>query len=63
MALRPSARALTFYGVVSEPLQEAVELTRTREEAERMVADWNHDEPCRAGELHIEPIAFGFSLN
>jgi hypothetical protein len=45
-----------FYGVVCDPLEEAVELFATRREAERVVENWNRDEPDRAGELRVEPI-------
>jgi len=56
------AHAVLFYGVVCDPLEEALELFATRREAERVVENWNRDEPERAGELHLEPIELETSL-
>jgi hypothetical protein len=47
---------VVFYGVVSEFLEEAVELYCTREEAEAVVRAWDEDEPDEAGTLRIEPV-------
>ena len=35
------------YGVVSAPLDEAIELFADRREADRVVENWDHDEPDR----------------
>jgi hypothetical protein len=40
-----------FYGVVDSWLEEAVELFLRREDAERVVRDWDRDEPELAGLL------------
>jgi hypothetical protein len=50
------APAVLVYGVVSDELEEAVELFATRREAELVVQNWDRDEPERAGELRVEPI-------
>jgi hypothetical protein len=42
-----------FYGVVDSSLEEAVEVFVPREDAERMVKNWNHDEPSDAGLLRV----------
>jgi hypothetical protein len=47
-----------FYGVVSDSLDEAIELFPTRPEAQAVVDSWDRDEPDRAGELHVEQIEF-----
>jgi hypothetical protein len=47
---------MQFYGVVSDALDEAVELFTTREEAEAIVANWDRDDPARTGELHVQPV-------
>ena len=43
------------YGVVDDRLGEAVELFFDRCEAERVVEDWDRDEPDQAGLLRVEP--------
>jgi hypothetical protein len=45
-----------FYGVVSDSIEEAVELFPTREEAEAIVQAWDRDEPQQAGALHVERV-------
>jgi hypothetical protein len=45
-----------FYGVISDKLEEAIELFADRRDAERVVVSWNRDEPDRAGELRIESL-------
>jgi hypothetical protein len=45
-----------FYGVVSGDLQEAIELCANGRDAERVVENWNRDEPSGAGELRVAPI-------
>jgi hypothetical protein len=52
-----------FYGVVSDSLQEAVELFTRLEEAEAIVQAWDRDEPDQAGALRVEKIEFETSLN
>jgi predicted kinase len=52
-----------FWAVVSESLQEAVELFTRREEAEAIVQAWDRDEPEQAGALRVEMIEFETSLN
>lgn len=46
------------FGVVSEQMMsdEALELFVDRQMAERMVENWDRDEPDRVGELRVEPI-------
>ena len=44
-----------FYAVVSDELEEAVELLPTREEAEAVQA-WDREEPDQAGILRVEKI-------
>jgi hypothetical protein len=46
---------MRFYGVMNDRL-EAIELFLDRRDAERLVANWDRDEPERAGELRVEPI-------
>jgi hypothetical protein len=38
-----------FYGVFDHSLEEAVELFLRREDAERVVRDWDRDKPEQAG--------------
>jgi hypothetical protein len=45
-----------FYAVVSDALEEAVELLPTRQEAEAVVRAWDRDEPQRGGALRIELV-------
>ena len=55
---------MRVYAVVSEQSDEALYLFVDRQMAERMVENWNRDEPDRAGELHVKPIVLGtISLN
>jgi hypothetical protein len=57
------AAAVRFYGVVDSWLEEAVELFLRREDAERLVRDWDRDEPEQAGLLHVEVIELETSPN
>jgi hypothetical protein len=50
------------YGVVSDRLDEAVELFPTREEAAAVVSAWDRDEPDQAGTLRVETVEFETSL-
>jgi hypothetical protein len=43
-----------IYGVVDDRLAEAIELFLDRGEAERVVKDWDRDEPGQAGLLRVE---------
>jgi hypothetical protein len=52
-----------FNGVVSDSINEAVELFTTREEAEAIVQAWDRDEPEQVGALRVEKIEFETSLN
>jgi hypothetical protein len=52
-----------FYGVVSDSIEEAVELFPTREEAEAIVQAWDRDEPNQVGALRVERIEFETSAN
>ena len=54
---------MRVYGVVSERLEEAIELFADRREAERVVENWVRDEPERAGELRGEPIELETTAN
>jgi hypothetical protein len=45
-----------FCGVVSESSEEALALFVERREAERIIENWDRDEPDCAGELRVEPI-------
>ena len=54
---------MVFYGVVSAPLDEAIELFADRRDAECVVENWDHDEPDRAGELYVEAIELETSAN
>jgi len=47
---------MLFWAVVSDSLQEAVELFTSREEAEALVQAWDRDEPDQAGILRVEKI-------
>jgi hypothetical protein len=49
---------MLFWAVVSDSLQEAVELFPTREEAEAVVQAWDRDEPDQAGSPRVEKIEF-----
>ena len=49
---------MLFWAVVSDSTEEAVELFRTRDEAEAIVRTWDRDEPEQAGELRVEQIEF-----
>jgi hypothetical protein len=55
--------AVRFYGVVDSWLEEAVELVLWREDAERVVRDWDRQEPEQAGLLHVEVIELETSPN
>jgi hypothetical protein len=48
-----------FYGVVSEVLQQAVEIFPTRDDAYAVVSAWDRDEPDHAGALQVEPVDLG----
>jgi hypothetical protein len=52
-----------FWAVVSDSLQEAVELVTSREQAEAIVRAWDRDEPDQAGALRIEKLEFETSPN
>jgi hypothetical protein len=52
-----------FYGVVDSWLEEAVELFVRREDAERVVREWDRDEPEQAGLLHVEVVELETSAN
>jgi hypothetical protein len=52
-----------FYGVVDPWLEEAVELFLRREDAERVVRDWDRHEPELAGLLYVEAVELETSLN
>ena len=54
---------MRFYGVVDSWLEEAVELFLRRDDAERLVRDWDRDEPEQAGLLHVEVIELETSPN
>jgi hypothetical protein len=47
-----------FWAIVSDSLQEAVELVTSREQAEAIVQAWDRDEPDQAGALGIEKLEF-----
>jgi hypothetical protein len=51
------------YAVLSEQSDEALYLSIDRRMAERMVDNWDRDEPDRAGELHVEPVELETSAN
>jgi hypothetical protein len=44
------------FAVVSDPLDEPLELFVDRRAAEAVVRAWDRDEPEAAGALHVEPI-------
>jgi hypothetical protein len=44
------------FAVVSDALDEPLELFVDRSEAEAVVRAWDHDEPEAAGAIHVEPI-------
>jgi len=50
-----------FYGVVDDRLGEAVELFLDRDEAERVVEDWDRDEPGQADLLRVEVVELDVS--
>jgi hypothetical protein len=52
-----------FYGVIDSGLEEAVELFLRREDAERVVRDWDREAPEQAGLLHVEVIELETSAN
>jgi hypothetical protein len=54
---------MRVYGVVSERLGEAIEIFADRREAERVVQNYDYNEPERSGELFIEPVELDTSLN
>ena len=47
---------MRLYGVVSEFLDEGIELFPSQEEAEVVVQAWNDDAPEQAGMLRVVPI-------
>jgi hypothetical protein len=52
------------YAVVSERMSdEALELFVDRQMAERVVENWDRDEPDHAGELSVEPVVLETSSN
>jgi hypothetical protein len=57
------AAAVRFYGVVDSGLEEAVELYLRREDAERVVRDWDREAPEQAGLLQVEVIELETSAN
>jgi hypothetical protein len=44
------------FALVSDSLDEPLELFVDRRAAEAVVRAWDHDEPEAAGALHVEPI-------
>jgi hypothetical protein len=52
-----------FYGVIDPRLEEAVELFIRREDAERVLRDWDRDEPQQAGLLSVEAVELETSSN
>ena len=54
---------MLFYGVVSDSIEEAVELFPTREEVEAIVQAWDRDEPEQAGALRVERIELETWMN
>ena len=55
---------MRVYAVVSDQMNdEALELFVDRQMAELMVENWNPDEPDRAGEFHVEPVALETSAS
>jgi hypothetical protein len=53
-----NAELVLFWDVVSDSIEEAVELVTTREEAEGIVQAWDRDEPDWRGILRVEKIEF-----
>ena len=54
---------MRFYGVVDSSLEEAVEVFLRLEDAERVVHDWNREEPDQAKLLHVQVIDLEVSAN
>lgn len=54
---------MRFYGVISGSAEETVELSLNRRESERIVENWDRDEPEDAGALRIETIELETSPN
>jgi hypothetical protein len=52
-----------FYGVVNESSEEALALFVERRETERVIENWDRDEPDQAGLLHVGPVELVTSLN
>jgi hypothetical protein len=52
-----------FYGVVDDSLGDAVELFLDRRQAERVVENWDRDEPDQAGLLRVEVIEMEAGTN
>ena len=57
------ATAVKFSGVIDSGLEEADRLLLRREDAERVVRDWDREEPEQAGLLHVEVIELQTSAN
>jgi hypothetical protein len=53
---------MRFYGVIDDSLGEAVELFLKRRDAERVVEDWDRDDPDQAGLLRIAVLELGTSI-
>jgi hypothetical protein len=49
---------MLFWAVVSDSIEEAVELFTRREGAEAIVQAWDRDEPDQAGSLRVERVEF-----
>jgi hypothetical protein len=47
---------MRFFAVVDDSPDEAVEFFLDRRDAERVVEDWDRDEPDQAGLLHVAVI-------
>jgi hypothetical protein len=47
---------MLFWAVVSDSIEQAVELFTTRQEAKAIVRAWDRDEPEQAGTLRVENI-------
>jgi hypothetical protein len=54
---------MLFWAVVSDSIEEAVELFTTRQEAEAIVQAWDRNEPEQAGMMRVEQIEFETSAN
>jgi hypothetical protein len=52
-----------FYGVVDPWLGGGSRAFLRREDAERVVRDWDREEPEQAGLLHVEVIELEMSAN